>query len=263
MNSMEISYRAPNGDLTGRTALVTGATKGLGYGMALALAKAGADIIVVSRHAEDCERVAKEIEGMDRKALSLPADVMTLEGINDLVTAGIKGMGKIDILVNNAGVGITKSAFDVSEADWDRIMDINLKAVFFLSQAVAKHYADRRYDKGTIINISSAGGLRHDANVLPYYTSKAAVIHLTKLMAVEWARHNIRVNCVCPGYVATPLNEREFNNPEIVKKITQRIPMRRLGEVWEIVGIIPYLASDAAGYVTGGIFSIDGGFTLT
>lgn len=258
---MKETDRIPGMDLTGRIALVTGATKGLGYGMALGLAQMGADIVVVSRTAADCANVAKEIETMGRKAIAAPADVSTVQGIEKLVSKVIREIGKIDILVNNAGTAVTQKAVDITEREWDTTLNLNLKGIFFLCQAVGKHMIERR--QGSIINISSAAGLKQDINLSPYYISKAGAIQLSKVLALEWARHNIRVNCVCPGYVMTPLNEKELSNPKISDHFLKRIPLRKFGEVGEIAGIVVYLASDASRYVTGSVFSIDGGFTLS
>ncbi|HPK54581.1 MAG TPA: glucose 1-dehydrogenase [Smithellaceae bacterium] len=257
---MEKTDEIPSMDLTGRIALVTGATKGLGYGMAIGLAKSGADIIVVSRTASDCENVAQEIRALGRKAWAFPADVSSLQGIEKLVSAAIRDVGKIDILVNNAGKGVTKKAVDITEDEWDATLNLNLKGIFFLCQAVGRHMIERK--QGTIINISSAAGLKQDINLSPYYISKAGAIQLSKVLALEWARHNIRVNCVCPGYVITPLNEKELNNPKISDYFLKKIPLRHFGEVGDIAGIVVYLASDAARYITGAVFSVDGGFTL-
>ncbi|OPY85420.1 MAG: 2-dehydro-3-deoxy-D-gluconate 5-dehydrogenase [Smithella sp. PtaU1.Bin162] len=257
---MKESDKIPSMDLTGRVAMVTGATKGLGYGMAMGLAQAGADIIVVSRTPADCEKVAKEIEMMGRKALSVAADVSTVKGIEKLVSYAVKEMGQIDILVNNAGIGITKKAVEVTEEEWDATLNLNLKGIFFLCQMVGKHMIERR--SGSIINISSAAGLKQEVNVAPYYISKAGAIQLSKVLALEWARYNLRVNCVCPGYVMTSLNEKELSDPQILERFVKTISMRRLGTVGEIAGIVVYLASDASRYVTGAVFSVDGGLTL-
>lgn len=257
---MKDTDRIPSMNLTGQVALVTGATKGLGYGIVMGLAQAGADIIVVSRTSADCEKVAKELEAMGRKALPIPADVSTVSGIEKLVSHAVKEVGKIDILVNNAGTGITRKAVEVTEEEWDATINLNLKGVFFLCQAVGKHMIEN--NNGSIINISSAAALKQDINLSPYYTSKAGVVQLSKVLALEWARHNLRVNCVCPGYVLTSLNEKEFSDARILERFVKTIPMRRLGIVGEIAGIVVYLASDASRYVTGAVFSADGGLTL-
>ena len=257
---MKETDRVPSGDLTGKVVLVTGATKGLGYGMAIALAEAGADIIVASRTAADCENVAQEIEAMGRKALAAPSDVATVSGIEKLVSYSIEKMGKIDVLINNAGTAVTKKSVDITEEDWDYTLNLNLKGMFFLSQAVARHMIERK--SGNIINIASAAALMQDVNFAPYMISKAAAVQLTKVLALEWARNNIRVNSVCPGYVITSLNEKEFSDPKVMERFTKRIPMRRIGQVGEVAGIVVYLASDASSYVTGGVFSVDGGIIL-
>lgn len=247
-------------DLTGKTAIVTGATKGLGYGMSMALAQAGADIVVVSRTASDCEKVAAEIEGMGRKALALPADMTKFDTLGGLVDTVVEKMGKVDILVNNAGVGITKPALDITEDEWDKVVDLNLKGVFFLAQAVGRQM--KKQNSGKIINISSAYGVVADANVTPYISSKAAVIMMTKALAVEWARYNIQVNSVCPGYVITSMNEKEFSDPKVRDHFVKKIPQRRLGEIEDLGGVVVYLASKASDYVTGSNIIVDGGITL-
>lgn len=259
---MEEVWKVPSDDISGRVALITGASQGLGYGMAIALAEKGADIIVAGLPSNNIETVVKEIEALGRRALAAPCDISTISGIEDLVSFSIEKMGRINILVNNAGVGITKRATEVTEKEWDFVLNLNLKSVFFLSQAVAKHFIERKYDKGNIINIASAGGVRQDPNLAPYYSSKAAAIQLTKVLALEWARHNIRVNCVCPGYVVTPLNEEEFSDPAVREKILSHVPLRRLGQIGEIAGIVAYLASDVSRYATGGVFIVDGGYVI-
>lgn len=247
-------------DLTGKVSIVTGATKGLGYGMAKALAQAGSDIVVVSRTPAECEKVAAEIEGMGVRALAAPTDVSNLESINTLVDTAVEKMGKIDVLVNNAGTAVTKPALELTEADWDRVVDLNLKGVFFLAQAVGKQM--QKQMSGKIINIASAYGLVVDVNVLPYISSKAGVIMMTKALAVEWARYNIQVNAVSPGYVITPMNEKVFSDPKVVERFSKRIPQRRLGEVEDIAGAVIYLASGAANYTTGANIVVDGGISV-
>jgi len=229
--------------------------------MAMGLAQAGADIVVVSRTMKDCEIVAGEIEAMGKKAIAVPADVSTIRGIEELVSIVKTKMGKVDILVNNAGTAVTKKAVDISESEWDLTLNLNLKGVFFLCQAIGRLMIERH--QGSIINISSAAGLKQDVNLSPYYISKAGVVQLSKVLALEWARHNVRVNCVCPGYVVTPLNEKELSDPKVVNYFLKKIPLNRLGEVGEIAGVVVYLASDVSKYVTGSVFSVDGGFTLS
>lgn len=247
-------------DLTGKVALVTGATKGLGYGMAMQLAQAGADIIVVSRTPSDCEQVAEEIRAMGRKALAAPTDVSKLHLINELVDRSVQGMGKIDVLVSNAGTAVTKTAVDLTEEDWDWVVNLNLKGVFFLAQAVGKQMISQK--GGKIINIGSILGLVGDVSVLPYCASKGGVVQLTKALALEWARYNIQVNCVCPGYVRTPMNDKEFSDPKILDRMLKKIPMHRLGQVDDIAGAVVYLASNSSNYITGTTLTVDGGWCV-
>ena len=248
----------PSFDLTGKVAIVTGATKGLGYGMAMGLAQAGADIVVVSRTAKDCEAVAQEIEAMGRRALAAPTDVSNSASIQELVQKTVEKFGKVDILVNNAGTAVTKKAEDLSEEDWDWVLDINLKGVFLLAQEVGKVMIQQK--RGKIINISSIFGSVGDKAVLPYLASKGGVNQLTKGLALEWSKHNIQVNAVAPGYVLTPINEKELTQEKVYNYITGKIPMRRLGEAHEIAGAVIYLASEASNYVTGATIAVDGGW---
>jgi len=246
-------------DLTGRVAIVTGATKGLGHGMAIALAQAGADIVVVSRTPADCEKVAAEIAALGRRALAAPTDVSSSEGIQKLVDLTVNTFGKIDILVNNAGTAVTAPAETLSAEDWDRVVDTNLKGVFLLAKAVGRVMIQQK--SGKIINIASMFGLVGDKNVLPYLASKGGVIQLTKGLALEWAKHNIQVNAVAPGYVLTPINEKEMSQEKIYNYITGKTPMRRLGQASEIAGPVVFLASEAASFVTGSTLVVDGGWT--
>jgi NAD(P)-dependent dehydrogenase (short-subunit alcohol dehydrogenase family) len=247
-------------DLTGKVAIVTGATKGLGYGMAKGLARACADIVVVSRTATDCQKVAAEITGTGRKSIAIPTDVSKIDSIHKMVDEAAKKMGKIDILVNNAGAAITKPALELTEDDWDYVIDLNLKGQFFLAQAVGKLMKEQK--SGSIINIASVFGLIVDTNVLPYNVSKAGLIHMMKALASEWARYNIRVNAVSPGYVITSMNEKEFSDSKVLNHFLKKIPQHHLGEVDDIVGAVLYLASDAAKFATGSNFLVDGGMHI-
>lgn len=246
-------------DLTGKVAIVTGATKGLGHGMAMALAEAGADIVVVSRNEDDCKKVAAEIETMGRKALACSCDVTKPIMVNNLVKNTIDKFGKIDILINNAGIAVTKPAEDLTEEDWDKVMDTNLKGVFFIAQAVGRQMISQKF--GRIINIASMFGLVGDKNVLPYLCSKGGVIQLTRGLALEWAKHNIQVNAIAPGYVVTPINEKEMNEEKVQKYLLGKTPMRRFGKAAEIASAAVYLSSDEASYVTGTVLAVDGGWT--
>jgi len=244
-------------DLNGKVAIVTGATKGLGYGMALKLANHGANIVVASRTVEDCRKVADEIESIGNEVLSCPTDVSKKIQVDKLVESTVEKFGKIDILVNNAGVGITKLAKDLTEEEWDNVVDIDLKGVFLVAQSVSKVMI--KQNSGNIINIASLGGIISSSRLIPYMAAKAGVIHMTKGLAVEWAKYNIRVNGVAPGYVLTPLTEKVVNNKKTYKALTGLTPMRRLGTVDEIANVVLFLASDASTYITGETIIVDGG----
>jgi NAD(P)-dependent dehydrogenase (short-subunit alcohol dehydrogenase family) len=251
--------KIPSFDLTGKTAIITGATKGLGYGMAQTLASAGADLVVVSRTEADCQAVAAEIRGMGRRAHAVPTDVTRPDQIQNLLNTAVAKFGRIDILVNNAGTAITKKAIKLTEEDWDRIMDVNLKGPFLLTQAVGRQMISQ--NSGKVINIASMFGLVGDINVLPYLCSKGGIIQMTRGLALEWARYNIQVNAVCPGYVKTALNTKVLETEKVFQYITEKTPMRRYGEIWEIAGIVQFLASSASDFITGAVIPVDGGWT--
>lgn len=246
-------------DLSGKVAIVTGATRGLGRAMADALAGAGANIVVTSRSPADCEKVAAEIERLGVRALPVPGDVSKKENIERLVGRTLEEFGTIDILVNNAGTAVTKSALDITEEDWDQVLNVNLKAVFFLAQAVGREMVKR--GKGKIINIASMLGLVGDVAVLPYCVSKGGVLQMTRALALEWARYGVTVNAVAPGYVITSMNEAAFQNPKVMEHVLRKTPLRRLGQAEEVAGAVVYLASDAANYTTGSVLVVDGGWT--
>jgi NAD(P)-dependent dehydrogenase (short-subunit alcohol dehydrogenase family) len=246
--------------LKGKVALITGASRGIGQAVAIGLAQAGADIAIASRKLPDLEKVAEEIKKMGRRCLPVAAHVGRIEEINNLVSRVKEEFGKIEILVNNAGTNPTMaSAMDVDERAWDSIMNLNLKGLFFLSQAVARLMKEK--GGGKIINISSIAGISPD--LLPVYSiSKAAVIMATKVMAQQWAQYNIRANAVAPGLTKTRFSEALWNNPDILKLAMGKTPMARVAEPEEMVGAVIYLASDASSYVTGQVIAIDGGTTI-
>ncbi|MFY9175426.1 MAG: glucose 1-dehydrogenase [Peptococcia bacterium] len=247
-------------DLTGKVAIVTGATKGLGRGMAEALAQSGANIVVVSRTPKDCENVAKELAELGVQTLAQPCDVTKKESIEELVAKTVEKFGKIDILVNNAGTAVTKPALELTEDDWDWVVNTNMKSIFLLSQAVGKHMAEQK--SGKVINIASMFGLVGDKNVLPYLASKGGVVQMTRGLALEWTKYNIQVNAVAPGYVITAINEKEFQEEKVYNYITGKTPMRRIGKVEEVAGIVVYLASEASNFTTGAVYTVDGGWTV-
>jgi NAD(P)-dependent dehydrogenase (short-subunit alcohol dehydrogenase family) len=249
-----------NFSLKDKVALITGASRGIGEATAMGLAKAGADLAIVSRKLPDLEKVGEEVKKLGRKCLSIQAHLGKVEEIDHLVKRVSEEFGKIDILVNNAATNPTMaSAIDVDERAWDSIMNLNLKGLFFLSQAVARLMREK--GGGKIINVSSVAGITPD--LLPLYSiSKAGVNMVTKVMAQQWAQYNIRVNAIAPGLTKTRFSEALWKNPDILKLAMFKTPMGRPAEPEEMVGAIIYLASDAASYVTGQIIAIDGGITI-
>lgn len=246
--------------LQGKVAVVTGGSRGIGQAIALGIARAGADVVVASRKLPDLEKVAEEIKGLGRKSLAVAAHVGRVEEIDNLVSKVKEEFGRIDILVNNAATNpAMDSALDVSERAWDSIMNLNLKGLFFLSQAVARVMKEQ--GGGRIVNIASVAGITPD--ILPVYSiSKAGVIMATKVMASEWAKYNIRVNTVAPGMTRTGFSEALWSNPDILQGAMFRTPMGRIAEPEEMVGAVIYLASDASSYVTGQVIAVDGGTTI-
>src|SRR4030066_994637 len=233
--------------LKDKVALITGASRGIGEATAIGLAQVGADVAIVSRKLPDLEKVGEEIKKLGRKCLPVQAHLDRMEEINHLVKRVLEEFGKIDILVNNAATNPTMaSAIDVDERAWDSIMNLNLKGLFFLSQAVARVMKEK--GGGKIINVSSVAGITPD--LLPVYSvSKPAVIMATKVMAQQWAQYKIRVDAIAPGLTKTRFSEALWNNPDILKISMGKTPMARVAEPEEMVGGILYLASDASSYV--------------
>jgi NAD(P)-dependent dehydrogenase (short-subunit alcohol dehydrogenase family) len=213
--------------------------------------------VLSSRDKEACEAVAKEVRQLGRRALSVSCDVSNLSDIRNLFKTIMDEFGRLDVLVNNAGANVTKPAIEVTEEDWDFINDVNMKGLFFCSQEATKIMIQQ--NTGKIINISSVGGVKPYKRIAPYTASKAAVIHLTRSLAAEWARYNIHVNSIAPGLISTEINQAEMENKEWLEKAIKAIPLRRLGDPKDISQIALYLVSDAANYITGQTFFIDGG----
>jgi NAD(P)-dependent dehydrogenase (short-subunit alcohol dehydrogenase family) len=250
----------PSFDLTGQVALVTGAARGLGRAIALALAHAGADVALGLRDVKTGGDLAKEIEALGRKALRLQMDVTNLRQISCAIQDTAAHFGKLDILVNNAGGGTSGFALDVNEQDFDLTMAINLKATFFASQSAAKLMIQQR--GGRIINMSSQAGFTALPTESVYCASKAAVSHLTKCLAVEWGPHNITVNAVAPTFIATPGTDEALADPAFRADVIERIAaLHRIGEPMEVAGAVIFLASPAAALITGHTILIDGGWT--
>ena len=243
-------------DLSGRVAIVTGANTGIGQGIAIALAEAGADVALVGR--TPAEETAEEVRRAGRKAAIVHADLSTIAPVKGVVQRTTAELGGVDILVNNAGIIRRADALDFSEEDWDAVIDTNLKSVFFLSQAVARHMVEQ--GRGKIINIASMLSFQGGIRVPSYTASKSGVAGLTKLLANEWAAKGINVNAIAPGYIATSntaaLQDDEVRN----RQILERIPARRWGKPSDLAGAAVFLASDASDYVHGHILAVDGGW---
>jgi NAD(P)-dependent dehydrogenase (short-subunit alcohol dehydrogenase family) len=246
--------------LDGRRALVTGGGQGLGRMIAQALAEAGAEVAVASRKLGACETAAREIgAATGRRALAFAADVAVAAEVERLVKDVQGTLGPIDILVNNAGVNIRGAAEDLSEADWDTVIDVNLKAPFLCSRALLPQMRARGW--GRVINLGSILGAVALPGRAPYASAKAGVINLTRVLALECAASGVTVNAICPGPFATEMNRQLLNDPAKYRAFVEKIPMGRWGDLHEIMGAAVFLASEAASFVTGSALFVDGGWT--
>lgn len=246
-------------DLTGKVAIVTGASRGLGQYFGRALANAGADLVITSRKKEDLMTFKKEIESYGKKALPVELDLRNYQSIQNLVKEACNEYGKIDILVNNAGCNIRKPAIDVTWEDWNTIIDTNLRGTFFVAQAVAKKMIPHNY--GRIINIGSVTTVSGYSNITPYCASRGGVKQMTMSLADDWGKYGITVNCLSPGWFKTEQTKVLYENDEWVKYLCDRIPLNRPGKPHDLDGAVVFLASDASEYVTGQNFLIDGGIS--
>jgi NAD(P)-dependent dehydrogenase (short-subunit alcohol dehydrogenase family) len=252
--------------LKGKVALVTGGSRGIGEATALGFAKAGADVAVASRKLSDLERVAKAVSDIGRRSLAVEVHVGRMDQLYNAVERVVEEFGTIDILVNNAGTSIAAPALDITERAWDAVMNLNLKGLFFLSQAAARVMKEK--GGGRIINVSSINGYKPAEATFVYAISTAGVVMATKCMAMQWAQYNIRVNAIAPGYIETRLlNATWYDLTEEGLKaqkeeLARSIPVGRIGEPREIADAMIYLASDASSYVTGQTFLVDGGVLI-
>jgi NAD(P)-dependent dehydrogenase (short-subunit alcohol dehydrogenase family) len=250
----------PSFSLAGRTALVTGAARGLGRAISLALAQTGADVALGLRDKASDGGLVAEIEKIGRKALPLQMDVMDLQQSYAAADEAVAAFGHLDILVNNAGGGTEGSIEDFPEEEFDWTVDFVVKSTFFISQHVGRHMIARK--SGAIINMGSQAGAIALPGEAIYCLSKAAVSHMTKCFAVEWGKHNVRVNCVAPTFFRTDGTAEALSNPEFRADVMERIAgLHRIGEPHEVAGAVAFLASDAAGMITGHTLLIDGGWT--
>ena len=244
----------PNLSLEGQVAIITGGGTGIGRGIALEFAKAGADVVVASRRLSVLEKVGREVTALGKRSLAIQTDISRKTDVDNLIQRVMDEFGVIDILVNNAGVGGKFTLLETPEDEWDRVIDTNLKGYYLCSQAVSKGMVERK--KGNIINIASRAAFRGGSS---YNISKAGVVNLTGGLARELGSYNIRVNAIAPGFVRTDMTERRWSDPERLKQEEARIPLGRVAEPSDIVSVALFLASDASRYITGDTILVDGG----
>ena len=246
-------------DLSGKVAIVTGASRGLGQYFGRALARAGADLVITSRTLDSLTEFQREVENLGRRAVPLELDVRSYDSIQRMAEGAHQAYGKIDILVNNAGCNVRKPAVEVSWDDWNLVLDTNLRGTFFVAQAVARLMIPRRY--GRIVNVGSVTSVFGYAGLGPYSASRGGVKQLTMSLADDWGPHGITVNCLAPGWFKTKQNQVLYENREWVEYITDRIPLKRPGRPDDLDGAVVFLASDASQYITGQTLLIDGGIS--
>lgn len=246
--------------LGGRVALITGASGAFGGFFADRLAASGARVVLGARRADSCERLCDTLRSRGDEAVSVALDVTVAESARAAIEAAVRAFGRLDILVNNAGIGPTAPLMDLADSTWDDVLDTNVKGAFLVGQAAARVMSQS--GGGAIVNVASILGLRVAGQVAAYAASKAALIQLTRSMALEWARHDIRVNALCPGYIETDLN-RAFFATEPGQAMVRRIPQRRLGRLDDLEGPLLLLCSDAGAYMTGATIAVDGGHLVS
>lgn len=246
-------------DLSGRVAIVTGTSRGLGQQFARALANAGADLVLTSRHRESLVEFEREIHNLRRRAVSVELDVRDHESIERMAAAAEQAFGHFDILVNNAGVNVRKPALDVTWDDWNLILETNLRGSFFVAQAVARRMIPRAY--GRIINIGSVTSVNGYAGLAPYGASRGGIKQLTMSLADDWGKHGITVNCLAPGWFRTDQNKVMYEDKEWVEYLSDRIPVKRPGQPGDLDAAVVFLASEASRYITGQTLLVDGGIS--
>jgi gluconate 5-dehydrogenase len=246
-------------DLTGKVAVVTGASRGLGQYLGRALARAGADLAITSRRLEDLKQFQAEIESLGRQVLSIELDLGRGESIHAAANSALSHFGKVDILVNNAGCNVRKPALDITWEDWNLVLDTNLRGSFFVAQAFARDMTKRGY--GRIINIGSVTSVFGYAGLAPYCASRGGIKQLTMSLADEWGSRGVTVNCLAPGWFRTKQNAILYENEKWVEYITDRIPLKRAGQPNDLDGAVVFLASDASAYITGQTLLVDGGIS--
>ncbi|WP_152657185.1 SDR family NAD(P)-dependent oxidoreductase [Oceanobacillus sp. CFH 90083] len=247
-------------NLSGKIAIVTGASKGIGRSIALLLAQNGADVALMARNEEELMEITKEIEKLGQKALPIAVDLTDIDEIPNVIEKVYKHFGKIDILINNAGMNIPKPIEEVTEEDWDQVIDINVKSVFFITKAAGKYM--KAAAQGKIINVSSQMAFVGYYKRSAYASSKGAITQLTKSLAIEWAPYNINVNAVAPTFIETPMTRKMLDDEDFKKDVLSRIPLGRLAKEEDLFGAFVFLTSNAADMVTGQTLIVDGGWTV-
>lgn len=250
---------SPFFDLSGRVAVVTGTSRGLGQYFGRALARAGADLIITSRTQDSLAGFQKEVEGLGRRAVPLALDVRDPESINRMADAADKAYGKIDILINNAGCNVRKPALEITWDDWNLVLDTNLRGTFFVAQAIARKMIPHGY--GRIVNIGSVTSVFGYAGLAPYTASRGGVKQLTMSLADDWGQHGVTVNCLAPGWFRTEQNKVLYENQEWVEYLKDRIPVKRPGQPNDLDGAVVFLASEESRYITGQTLLVDGGIS--
>jgi NAD(P)-dependent dehydrogenase (short-subunit alcohol dehydrogenase family) len=247
--------------LAGRTALVTGASAGLGRHFARTLANAGAAVAVAARRRAPLEALVAEIGAAGGRAYAVEMDVTDGASIRAAWATASAALGAIDVVVNNAGISVVKPTLELAEADWDAVVDTDLRGAWLVAQTAARALVEARRP-GRIVNVASITGLRTIGQIAPYAAAKAGLLHLTRVLAMEWARHDIQVNAIAPGYVETDLN-RDFWSSPAGRRLIDRVPQRRLGRPEDLDGALLLLASDAGAFITGVTLVVDGGHTVS
>ena len=253
------AIKYPDFRLSGQVALITGASKGIGCGVAKALAHAGAKVAVAARSRGDLEILVESIRAAGGVAEAFALDVRDISQVQSCVSAVRESLGRLDILVNNAGLGANHPAVDVTEADWDEMMDVNLKGLFFCCQAAGRIMLQQRF--GRIVNISSQASVVGIRDHAVYCASKGGVNQLTRVLALEWSALGVTVNAVAPTFIYTPGTAERLDNPDYLQSVVNRLPIGRVGTITDVAAAVIYLASPAGALVTGSVLMIDGGWT--
>lgn len=249
----------PDFSLSNRVALITGASQGIGFGVAKALAHAGAAVAVAARSAGDLNKLTEEIRAEGGTATAFPLDVRDIAQIRETIDEVRATFGRLDILVNNAGLGANHPALDVTEADWDELMDVNLKGLFFCCQAAGRIMLEQGY--GRIINMSSQASVVGIRDHAVYCASKGGVNQLTRVLALEWSTRGVTVNAVAPTFIYTPGTAERLDDPAYLQRVVERLPIGRVGTITDVAAAVIYLASPAGSLVTGSVLMLDGGWT--